>query len=69
MRFVWRVLLVLAVAIGVGFLAAHGVMEHEIAKRSAPYAEERLSSWMAGLFAGGAAAVAVIIALAVGRRR
>jgi len=62
MRLALRVLLLLAVFLGVGGLAVRGVVRHAAA--STPVAEVRLSAAMAGLFAGGAAAVVVGIALA-----
>ncbi len=68
MRVAWRAVLVLAVFVGVGFAASHVVMVHELAKQGAPRAEVRLVSWMAGLFAGGLAAVLVGIAVLVKRR-
>ena len=63
MRVAWRAAVVLAVFVGVGLAASHVVMVHELAKQGAPLAEVRLVSWMAGLFAGGLAAVLVGIAL------
>jgi len=67
MRVAWRVAVVLAVFVGVGFAASHVVMVHEVAKPGAPPAEVRLVSWMAGLFAGGLAAVLVGIAVLMKR--
>jgi hypothetical protein len=58
---VWRVVVVVAVFVGVGWLTARGVMHH--AGLGTPAAQVRLSSAMAGLFAGGAAAVIVGIAM------
>lgn len=68
MGVVWRVAVVLAVFAGVGWLTSHAVQLHELAKGAAG-AEVRLSAWMAGLFAGGAAAVVAGIALVTARRR
>jgi hypothetical protein len=61
MRVATRVLAVVAAFAGVGWLTASGVMHH--AAVGTPVAEVRLSAAMAGLFAGGAAAVVVGIAL------
>ena len=69
MRVAWRAAVVLAVFVLVGWWASHVVMVHELAKQGAPFAEVRLVSWMAGLFAGGLAAVLVGIALIVRRGR
>jgi hypothetical protein len=68
MRVVWRAAVVLAVFVIVGYAASHVVMAHELAKQNAPVAEVRLVSWMAGLFAGGLAAVLVGIAVLVKRQ-
>lgn len=67
MGVVWRAALVLAVFVVVGYAASHVVMVHELARVGAPFAEVRLVSWMAGLFAGGLAAVLVGIAVLVKR--
>jgi hypothetical protein len=67
MRVVWRVVVVLAVFIVVGFAASHVVTQHELARVGAPFAEVRLVSWMAWLFGGGLAAVLVGIALLMKR--
>jgi hypothetical protein len=61
MRLALRVLVLLVVFLGVGLLTAHGVVHH--ASAATPVAEVRLSAAMAGLFAGGAAAVLVGIAM------
>ena len=63
MGLVWRAAVVLAVFAVVGYAASHVVMVHELARPNAPFAEVRLVSWMAGLFAGGLAAVLVGIAV------
>ena len=63
MGVVWRAAVVLAVFLLVGFAASHVVMVHELAKVGAPFAEVRLVSWSAGLFAGSLAALLVGIAL------
>jgi hypothetical protein len=62
MRVVWRAALVLAVFVFVGLLAEHGVMAHAGSAGNAE-AEVRLSAIMAGLFAGGLAAVIAGIAV------
>jgi hypothetical protein len=61
MRLAMRTVLLLAVFCGVGLLAARAVMAH--AAPSTPLAEVRLSAGMAGLFAGGAATVLLLIAM------
>ncbi len=63
MRIAMRVLVLLIVFVGVGWLAARGVMDHA-ARRGAMQPEVRLSGAMAGLFAGGAATVIAGIAMA-----
>ena len=67
MQLAGRAAIVLAVFLGVGLLAARAVVEHATGGAT-PLAEVRLTAAMAGLFAGGAAAVLTIIAL-VRRRR
>jgi hypothetical protein len=62
MRYAWRSLLVLAVFLGVGYAVMHLVIAHSV-QRSTPLPELRLAGAMAGLFAGGAAACVVGIAL------
>jgi hypothetical protein len=62
MRLVWRVALMLAVFVGVGWMAARVAISH-VAMRGAPLAEVQLSGETAGLFAGGLAAVLVGIAM------
>jgi hypothetical protein len=69
MGVIWRGIVVLAVFVCVALTVSHAVMAHEMATVGAPFAEVRLASWMAGLFAGGAAAVAVGIAILIKRRR
>jgi hypothetical protein len=61
MRLALRVVVLLVVFVGVGLLTAHAVMHHALA--ATPVAEVRLSAAMAGLFAGGAAAVVLGIAM------
>ncbi len=61
MRLALRVAVLLLVSVGVGLLTAHSVMHH--ASAATPTAEVRLSAAMAGLFAGGAAAVVVGIGI------
>ena len=70
MAVVWRLIVVLAVFIVVGFVASHVVMQHELlTKVGAPFAEVRLVSWMAGLFAGVIGAVVAGIAVLTKRGR
>lgn len=69
MQMFWRGVVVLLVGAGVGIAVSHLVMVHGLAKAGAPVAEVRLSSWMAGLFAGGLAAVVFAIALLTRRNR
>jgi len=59
---VWRALVVVAVFVGVGLATADGVVKHAINAGSAE-SQVRLAGAMAGLFAGGAAAVLVGIAM------
>jgi len=47
--------------LGVGWLATHYTAALAGARGAAPVAEIRLASWLAGLFAGGLAAVLVLI--------
>lgn len=61
MRVAIKTVVLLMVFVGVGWLMARTVMHH--AAVGTPVAEVRLSAAMAGLFAGGAAAVVVGIAL------
>jgi hypothetical protein len=61
MRVALRVLVVVFVFAGVGVLTAVAVTHHAVV--GTPAAEVRLAAAMAGLFAGGAAAVVVGIAL------
>jgi hypothetical protein len=68
MGIAWRAAVVLAVFAVVGWLASHAVMAHEL-RSGVGGAEVRLSSWMAGLFAGGGAATIAGIALLTLRRR
>jgi hypothetical protein len=65
MKIVLRVGFVLLVCVGVGWGTARAVRMHATA--GTPVAQVRLSSAMAGLFAGGAAAVVLGIALMWGR--
>ena len=64
----WRAAVVLAVFVGVGWATSHAVHTHELA-RGVTGAEVRLSAWMAGLFAGGAAASLVALAVLLRGRR
>jgi hypothetical protein len=69
MRILWRSVVVLAVFAAAALAASHVVMVHELAKPNAPFAEVRLVSWAAGLFAGSLAAVLVGIGLLLKRAR
>ncbi len=60
-------LVVVAVFVGVGYGVNVLVVRHA-ALAGTPVAEVRLAAWMAGLFAGGAAAVVVLIAMLMVRR-
>jgi len=64
MRMVWRALVVVAVFVGVGLATADGVVKHAV-NAGAAESQVRLAGAMAGLFAGGAAAVVVGIAMAL----
>jgi hypothetical protein len=66
MRLVWRAVMVVAIFVAVGLLTTHVVMAG-VHPGSEAEAEVRLTAWMAGLFAGGAAAL--LAGLAVLRRR
>ena len=68
LRLVGRILLLLAVFLGVGFWAAHALIAHAVAAGTPEY-RVRLAGAMGGLFAGGAAAVLVFLALVFGGRR
>jgi hypothetical protein len=62
MRIALRALVLVGVFAGVGWLTAREVMDH-VASAGAMQPEVRLSGAMAGLFAGGAAALVVGIAM------
>jgi uncharacterized membrane protein YciS (DUF1049 family) len=69
MRVALRVLVLIVVAVGVGLATADGVVRHAV-NAGAAESQIRLAGAMAGLFAGGAAAVVVGIGMALmGRRR
>jgi hypothetical protein len=68
MRLVLRVVALVLVFVGVGWLTARGVMGH-VASAGAMQPEVRLSGAMAGLFAGGAAALMVGIGMVWVRKR
>lgn len=68
MRVALRVVILLVVFIGVGWLTARGVMDH-VASRGAMQPEVRLAGAMAGLFAGGIATVMAGIAMVWSRGR
>ena len=66
-RLVGRILLLLAVFLGVGFGAAHALIAHAVAAGTPEY-KVRLAGAMGGLFAGGVATVLVSLALLFGRK-
>lgn len=66
-RLVGRILLLLAIFLGVGFGAAHALIAHAVAAGTPEY-KVRLAGAMGGLFAGGAATMLVALALFVGRK-
>jgi len=63
MKMALRVLIVLAVFVGVGWFAFHAVLAHTAVRTSGYAPEARLGAYAAGLFAGGAAAVLTLITL------
>jgi hypothetical protein len=67
---VWRALVLVAVFVGVGVLTSRLVVSHAVNAGQAQ-AEVRLAGEMAGLFAGGGAAMLVGVGMVVfrGRRR
>jgi hypothetical protein len=69
MRLVLRTFIVVAVFVGVGLATANGVVKHAV-NAGAAESQVRLAGAMAGLFAGGAAAVlaGIAMALAAGRK-
>jgi hypothetical protein len=66
MRLALQAVIVLLVFATVAWISAHGVIAHAVA--GTPSAQVRLSAAMAGLFAGGAAAVITAIAMFWKRR-
>ena len=62
MRVALRIVVLLGVFAGVGWVTARAVMDH-VASKGAMEPEVRLSGAMAGLFAGGAATLVVGIAM------
>ena len=62
MKSAWKVVVVLAAFVGVGWLTTRLVIEHAVAA-GAYEPEVRLAGMMAGLFAGGAAATLTILAV------
>ena len=66
MRVALRVVVLLLIFVGVGWMAAHGVMRHaadHAQNTAAMQPEVRLAAEMAGLFAGGAATLIAGIAI------
>ena len=66
-RVAWRVLLLTAVFLVVGFLTAHALIHHAVA-RGAPEYDVRLAGYMGGLFCGGLAALVAGVILLIGRK-
>jgi hypothetical protein len=66
--FAWRAIIVLIVFVGVGVAVDRAIATHERASRT-PESQVRLAAAMAGLFAGGAGATIVVLALAFKRSR
>lgn len=69
MKLALRALLLLAVFLGIGLLTYRAVLAYSAQRAGAYLPETRLAAMMAGLFAGGAAAVLTGIALAITSRR
>jgi hypothetical protein len=69
MKLALRVLMLLIVFAGVGLFTCQAVLHHSAQHAGAYLPETRLAAMMAGLFAGGAAAVLTGIALAITSRR
>ena len=63
-----RTFIVVAVFVGVGLATANGVVKHAV-NAGAAESQVRLAGAMAGLFAGGGAAVLVGIAMALAAGR
>lgn len=68
MRVAVRVLVLVAVFAGVGWMTARAVMNH-VESQGAMQPEVRLAGAMAGLFAGGAVTLVVGIAMVWTRRK
>ena len=68
MAFAWRAAIVLLVFIGVGFATAKIVVTHAV-NAGAAESQVHLAGAMAGLFAGGLAALLAGIALALSQSR
>ena len=68
MRFAWRAAVLLLVFVGVGWATGEAVVRHAV-NAGAAESQIQLAGAMAGLFAGGAAAVLVGIGMAVVRGR
>jgi hypothetical protein len=64
-RWLWRVLAVVAVFVGVGYATMHLLVARAVA-RGAPEYSVRLGGAVGGLFVGGGAAVVIGLALLLG---
>ena len=62
-----RVVLLLAIFVGVGLWSAHGLIARAVAHGTPEY-QVRLAGYMGGLFAGGAAATVAGVVLLLIRR-
>jgi hypothetical protein len=69
MKLALSALLLVTVFAGVGVLTAHAVLAHSAQRAGVYLPETRLAAMMAGLFAGGGAAVIAGIALLIAGRR
>ena len=65
--FLFRVLLLIAIFVGVGFWSAHAVIARSVA-RGMPEYDVRLAGYMAGLFIGGSVVTVVGVGMLVAGR-
>jgi hypothetical protein len=65
MRIAFRVVILLMVFAGVGWMAARATLSRAVVRQSSYRPETRLAAMTAGLFAGGAAVVIVGIGMAM----
>lgn len=61
-RIAWRVVVLVAIFLGVGFFTSHLLITRAVERGAREY-DVRLAGLMGGLFAGGAATVAVGVAM------